>query len=61
MGKLSLKKLDKLWELLTDIPINEKEEIDNDFFIWEKGTPREEIWHWFDNQIDGGIGKRYFN
>ena len=29
--------------------------------IFKKGTFREDIWHWFDERIEGGIGNRYFN
>ena len=54
--------LDKMWEQLSDIPVNNTgEKIDTDFYIWKKGTLKEEIWHWFDERMQGGIGKRYFN
>lgn len=53
--------LDELWERLSDIPIDENENIDIDFYIWKKGTAKEVIWHWFDKKVDGGIGNRYFN
>lgn len=53
--------INKLWELLSDVCIDEKECILEDFYIWNKGTFREEIWKWFDDRIDGGIGNKYFN
>lgn len=54
--------LDKLWEELSDIPLdNTGEKIDTNFYIWKKGTLKEEIWHWFDERVQGGIGNRYFN
>lgn len=54
--------IDKLWEQLSDIPVNNTgEKLDTDFYIWKKGTSKEEIWHWFDERVQGGIGKRYFN
>lgn len=53
--------LDKLWESLGDIPIDNKEKIDTDFYKWKKGTPRKEIWYWFDARVTNGIGNRYFN
>lgn len=54
--------IDKMWEQLSDIPVNNiGEKIDTDFYIWKKGTLKEEIWHWFDERVQGGIGNRYFN
>lgn len=54
--------IDKLWEQLSDIPVNNTGEIiEDDFYIWKKGTSKEDIWHWFDERVQGGIGKRYFN
>ena len=53
--------LDILWEKLGNILIDENENILENFYIWKKGTFREEIWHFFDKRIDEGIGNRYFN
>lgn len=54
--------LDKLWEELSDVPLdNMGEKIDRNFYFWEKGTLKEDIWHWFDERVQGGIGNRYFN
>lgn len=54
--------IDKMWEQLSDISVNNiGEKIDTDFYIWKKGTLKEEIWHWFDERVQGGIGNRYFN
>lgn len=57
--------LDEIWESMEDILFVEDEEQDNDtltlgedFFIWDKGTPRMEIWHWFDKRYPGGLGER---
>lgn len=53
--------IDKMWEELSDIPVNNTGEIIEDkFYIWGKGTSRDDIWHWFDERVQGGIGKRYF-
>ena len=49
--------LEDLWKTLTDIPMNpETEDMDEDWFIFPKGTNRESIWHWFDEQHSKGIG-----
>lgn len=54
--------LDKMWEQLSDIPVNNTGEIiEDNFYIWEKGTSRDDIWYWFDKRVQGGIGNRYFN
>ena len=54
--------IDKLWEELGDILVDETSVyIDQDFYIWKKGTEKEEIWHWFDVRVTGGIGNKYFN
>ena len=47
---LKLEELKKLWNKLGDVPINEDEEIDEDFLHFKKGTHREDIWHWFEEQ-----------
>ena len=43
------------WQALGDVPIDDQEAIEQDFFQWRKGTPRLAIWHWFDEQYPGGI------
>lgn len=49
--------LRRMWELFEDIPIDEEEDIDLDFLLWEKGTDRYEIWHWFDELCPHGLAK----
>lgn len=54
--------LDIMWEQLGDIPVNETgNKIKVAFYNWDKNTEKEEIWHWFDKRVDGGIGNKYFN
>lgn len=47
--------IERLWEELTDVPINEDECLDVDWQGWSKGTHREEIWHWFDEHHSRGV------
>lgn len=47
----------ELWQQLGDVPVNEEDEIDEDFDIWEKGTDKFEIWHWFDEKYEQGVYK----
>lgn len=49
-------KVEKLWDELTDVPMNPVTEcIEEDFYIWPKRTFREDIWHWFDNNHSQGV------
>lgn len=54
------KTLQQLWHELGDIPVNDNKEetIDIDFYFWKKGTPRLEIWHWFDKESNGSLPPR---
>jgi len=48
--------LEKIWAQFEDVPINpETECIEEDFHGWKAGTPREEIWHWFDRRHSKGV------
>lgn len=44
-----------LWRRFGDIAIDENECIDSNFYIWPEGTPREEIWRWFDARYSKGV------
>ncbi len=48
--------LESMWDDLEDVPIDEDECLDVDWQGWNKGTHREEIWHWFDEQHSKGVG-----
>ena len=54
------KEIEKLWEELADIPVYEDENyelcLDVDWLSWNKGTPVDEIWHWFDEHHSKGVG-----
>lgn len=46
----------KLWGDFADIPMNpETEQMDAPFLNFPVGTPREDIWHWFDERYSGGV------
>lgn len=52
-GPQTRAEVEALWDAFGDVPIDPddpEEPIDEDFFIWKKGTPREEIWQWFDDE-----------
>ncbi|HDR52564.1 MAG TPA: hypothetical protein ENN90_13265 [Mariniphaga anaerophila] len=54
-------KLLELWHAFTDIPIDNEECIDVDFYIRKKGTDRFAIWHWFDKSFPNGIHEMLYN
>jgi hypothetical protein len=47
---MSISEIEKLWDEFSNIPINIEDETEEDFYCWEKGTYRFEIWHWFDEK-----------
>lgn len=54
-------KLEKLWNDLGDIPINENEEIEEPFLFFDEGTLREDIWKWFDENYSKGVVYLMYN
>lgn len=48
----------KLWEDFGDIPIDKNECIDVEWHGFGKGTPKMDIWHWFDDKSKGKIPPR---
>jgi len=36
---------------------NIEDEIEDDFYCWEKGTYRFDVWHWFDERLPNGIAE----
>lgn len=47
-----------LWDQLGDVPVNNDGDpaLDEDFFIWEKGTLQYDVWAWFDERFMMGLG-----
>ncbi len=41
----------EMWEEFRNVPINNDDEIEVDFYFFEKGTDRFEVWAWFE-EID---------
>lgn len=56
-NKFSEVLLEIIWEEFGDMPINNDDEIELDFYCWKKGTYRFEIWHWFDEKFPNGIAE----
>ena len=48
--------LESLWLELTDIPINpQTETLEAQFYIFNEGTHKEDIWRWFDQHHSIGV------
>ena len=46
-----------LWQQFGDTPVNpDTDEIETEFLHFEVGTPKMEVWHWFDQQFPNGLG-----
>ncbi|WP_445735640.1 hypothetical protein [Mariniflexile sp.] len=54
---MTIADLEIMWEEFADIPINNDDEIEQDFYCWEKGTYRFGIWHWVDEKLPNGIAE----
>jgi len=62
------KVLEQLWDIFEKVSMNDDDSIDEDFLVWEKGTDRFDIWHWFDEEhsegvavLSGAADRRYSN
>lgn len=45
----------ELWELFAEVPVNNDDEIEEDFLCFEAGTSRFDIWHWFDERCPNNL------
>ncbi len=52
---MGIAELEKMWDDFGNIPTNSNDEIEVDFYYWEKGTYRFDIWHWFDEKLPHGL------
>ena len=57
--QMTIEELKEIYFGLEDIPINDQEEIEEDYYIWEKGTDRQSIWDWFDEKCPNGFIKDF--
>lgn len=51
--------VEELWKELGDVPFDEDKGeliLAEDWFIFDKGAEREDIWHWFDDHHSQGVG-----
>lgn len=55
--KRTLKELQELWDKLGDIPVNNDDEIEEDFLNFPAGTSKFDVWHWFDERCPNGVAE----
>jgi hypothetical protein len=46
----TVEELHALWGVLSDVPVADDDTIEIPYLHFEAGTPREDIWHWFEDQ-----------
>jgi hypothetical protein len=56
----TLTELKLMWTELRNICVNQRDEIETQFYQFEEGTHREIIWHWFDDECFKLTGKGWF-
>ena len=54
---MTVDELRQMWMQFEEVPINSEDEIEMDFYWWEKGTYRFDLWHWFDEKLPTGIAE----
>lgn len=47
--------LPELWERLSEIPVNNDDEIEDDFLGFDAGTSKFDVWHWFDERCPNNL------
>lgn len=47
--------IEKLWDDFSIIPINDNDELEEQFLDFEPGTSRYDVWHWFDERCPNGL------
>jgi len=54
-----------LWEELGDVPVNEDDELDEDFnalgMVFHKGEDKFDVWHWFESFFNISVAKDLMN
>ena len=47
--------LQELWKRFEGVPVNNDDEIEEDFMNFEAGTSKFDVWHWFDERCPNGL------
>ena len=50
------REVERLWDKFADVPMNPDTEcMEAEFLDFPAGTPREDLWHWFDERHSKGV------
>lgn len=52
---VELATLETLWDDFSMIPINNNDEIEENFLCFDAGDSRFDVWHWFDERCPNGL------
>ncbi len=52
-----IKNLLELWEEFSEIEVNEDDEIEEPFLLFPEGTPKTDVWHWFDERCPNSLAE----
>lgn len=55
MDYTQLATISQLWDDFSEIPVDNDDNIEKDFLIFDKGTSKFDVWHWFDERCPNGI------
>lgn len=58
---MEFQELKNLWAEFGNIPINDNDQIEEDFKDFPAGTDKEDVWRWFDELCPRGIAKDLMN
>ncbi len=47
--------LPELWKKFSNIPVNNDDEIEEEFLCFPKGTSKFDVWHWFDERCPNNL------
>ena len=55
IGHARLLTLEELWDKFSEIPVNNDDEIEEDFLLFPAGTSKFDVWHWFDDRCPNNL------
>ncbi|MGM9779769.1 MAG: hypothetical protein ACI3ZD_15770 [Prevotella sp.] len=47
--------LEELWDQFSEVPVNNDDEIEEDFLFFSAGTSKFDVWHWFDERCPNNL------
>lgn len=47
--------LEELWDMFSEVSVNNNDEIEEDFICFSAGTSKFDVWHWFDERCPNNL------